>query len=36
MNSLYGAQIRKDIIDSYKFKSQICMETEYDDNVLDF
>ena len=36
MNSLYGVQIRKDINESYKSKSQYWMETEYDDNVLDF
>ena len=35
MNSLYGFQIRKDIDQSYKCKSQHWMETEYDDNVLD-
>ena len=36
MNSLYGFQIRKDINESYKYKSQHWMETEYDDNVLDY
>ena len=36
MNSLYGVQIRKDIDQSYKCKSQHWMETEYDENVLDF
>ena len=36
MNSLYGVQIRKDIDQSYKCKSQHWMETEYDDNVLDY
>ena len=36
MNSLYGVQIRKDIDQSYKCKSQYWMETEYDENVLDF
>ena len=36
MNSLYGVQIRKDIDQSYKCKSQPWMETEYDDNVLDY
>ena len=35
MNSLYGVQIRKDIDQSYKCKSQHWMETEYDENVLD-
>ena len=36
MSSLYGVQIRRDIDQSYKRKSQHWMETEYDDNVLDF
>ena len=36
MNSLYGVQIRKDIYQSYKCKSQHWMETEYDENVLDY
>ena len=36
MNSLYGVQIRKNIDQSYKCKSQHWMETEYDDNVLDY
>ena len=36
MNSLYGGQIRKDIDQSYKCKSQHWMETEYDENVLDY
>ena len=36
MNSLYGVQIRKDIDQSYKCKSQHWMETEYDENVLDY
>ena len=36
MNSLYGVQIRKDIDHSYKCKSQHWMETEYDENVLDY
>ena len=35
INSLYGVQIRKDIDQSYKCKSQHCMETEYDENVID-
>ena len=34
--SLYGVQIRKDIDQSYKCKSQHWMETEYDENVLDY
>ena len=36
MHSLYGVQIRKDIDQSYKCKSQHWMETEYDENVLDY
>ena len=36
MNSLYGVQIRKDIYQSYKCKSQHWTETEYDENVLDY
>ena len=35
-NSLYAVQIRKDIDQSYKCKSQHRMEAEYDDNVLDY
>ena len=35
MNSLYGVQIRKEIDQSYKYKSQHWMETEYDENVCD-
>ena len=34
--SLYGVQIRKDIDQSYKCKSQHWKETEYDENVLDY
>ena len=36
MNRLYGFQIRKDIDHSYKCKSKHWMETEYDENVLDY
>ena len=36
MTSLYGVQIRKDIDQSYKCKSQHWMETENDENVLDY
>ena len=36
MNSLYGVQIRKDIDQSCKCKSQHWMETEYDENVLHY
>ena len=34
--SLYGVQVRKDINESYKCKSQNRMETQYVDNVLAF
>ena len=36
MNSLYGVQLRKHIDQSYKCESQHWMETEYDENVLDY
>ena len=36
MNSLYGVQIRKDIDQFYKCKSEHWMRTEYDENVLDY
>ena len=36
MNSLYGVQIRKDIDQCYKCKSQHWIETEYDENVFDY
>ena len=36
MNSLYGVQIRKNIDQSYECKSHHWMETEYDENVLDY
>ena len=36
MNSLYGVQIRKDINETYYCKSQHWMETEFDENVLDY
>ena len=36
MNSMYGVQIRKDIDQSYKCKSRHWMETEYDENALDY
>ena len=35
-NSLYGVQIRGDINESYKCKSEHWMKTEYDDNMLDY
>ena len=36
MNSLLAVQIRKNITESYKSKSQNWMEREYEDNVLDY
>ena len=36
MNSLYGVQIRNGIIESYYSKTQHWMETEFDENVLDY
>ena len=36
MNSLYGAQIRKEINESYCCESENWMQTEYDENVLDY
>ena len=36
MNNWYGVQIREDIAQSFKCKSQHWMETEYDGNVLDY
>ena len=36
MNSLYGVQIRKDINESYSCKSETWMQTEVDENVLDY
>ena len=36
LKSLYEVQIRKDIEQSYKCKTQHWMETEYDENVLDY
>ena len=36
MNSLYGVQIRRDIIESYYCKSETWMKTELDENVLDY
>ena len=36
MNRFYGVQIRKDIDQSYRCKSQHRMETECDENVLDY
>ena len=36
MNSLYGVRIRKDNNESFKCNPQKRMETEYDENVLDY
>ena len=36
MSGIYGVQIRKDIDQSDKCKSQHWIEIEYDDNVLDY
>ena len=36
LNSFYGVQIQKDIYQFYKCKSEHWMQTEYDENVLDF
>ena len=36
MNSLYGVQIRRDINESFYCKSETCMKTEFDENVLDY
>ena len=35
MNSLYGEQNRKDIEESFQCKSEMWMQTEYDERVLD-
>ena len=36
MNSLNGVQIRGDINEAYNYQSDHWMNTEYDDNVLDY
>ena len=36
MNSLFGVQRRRDINESYYSKSEICMKTEFDENILDY
>ena len=36
MNSLYGVQTRRDINEIYYCKSKTWMETEFDENVLDY
>ena len=34
MNSLYGEFLRKDILESYQCKSEIWVQTEYDERIL--
>ena len=36
MNALYGELLRKDITESYQRKSEMWMQTEYDERVLDY
>ena len=36
MNNLYGVKIRKDNNESYYWKSEYWMKTEYDEKVLDY
>ena len=36
MISLYGVQIRRDINESYYSKTEAWMETEFDENILDY
>ena len=36
MNSLYREFLRKDILESYQCKSEMWMQTEYDERVLDY
>ena len=36
MNSLYGIQIRRDIDESYKCKSEHWLQIEYDENALEY
>ena len=36
MNSLYGEQIRKDIEKKFACKSEIWMQTEYDERAKDY
>ena len=36
MNSLYGEFLRKDILESYQYKSEMWLKTEYDEQVLDY
>ena len=36
VNSFYGEFLRKDILESYQCKSEMWMQTEYDERVLDY
>ena len=36
MNSLYGVQIRRDINEFHRCKTELWMKTEYDENVLGY
>ena len=36
MNALYGEFLRKHITESYQCKSEMWMQTEYDERVLDY
>ena len=36
MNSLYGENIRRDIEEKFACKSEMCMQTEYDERVKDY
>ena len=36
MKSLYGEFLRKDFLESYQCKSEMWMQTEYDERVLDY
>ena len=36
MNALYSEFLRKDFLESYQFKSEMWMMTEYDERVLDY
>ena len=36
MNALYGEFLRKDITESYQCKSEMWMQTEYDERVLEY
>ena len=36
MSAFYGELLRKDITESYKCKSELWMQTEYNERVLDY